>query len=113
MKLLSQEQGHIHDPAHPDVERSIDKCRHCNRHIAVNETNSAWVPVQFEPSDFERRETGDYIIPNPDVEDSWLACVWNMSGKGYTPEWRHDRMALSASSFKTMRDAIADRCQGT
>src|SRR5687767_2479546 len=108
MQLLTETGGHIHDPSFHANDDTMSRCRHCGRHIKVNAANSAWVPVQFEASDFVRRPEGDYIIPNPDREGSWLACVWNMSGKGHSPAWRHDRMMLSAPSFRTMRDCIAD-----
>lgn len=103
-------QGHIHEPSTIGWKRSICRCRHCNKYITVNESDSAWVPVQFEPSDFFRRDEGDYIVADPDMPRSWLACVWNMAGKGRRPQWRHDRMGITSDSFPTMKAAIEDRC---
>jgi hypothetical protein len=107
MRIVPTTQGHIHVPYATQKSPTFSTCRHCGQIIKLTET--AWEVVALEPSDFQRREAGEYrvLLPdNPDFDFGWLACVWQFGPR----QWRHDRQALTAPAFPTMREAIADRC---
>lgn len=116
MQFIEDKSGHVHTPRYTIPEGcTVAKCQHCGHFIRPNASN-VWQPVRLEPSDFRRRkDAGDYLVYHPDRQEdhhdhNWLACVWNFSGKGKTPSWRHDNLSMYHPGFRTMREAIADRC---